>query len=486
MQVNKKQELRNIPSVHEILENQEIAKLGTTYPRALIVSTVRELLEELRGRLKGQKDGPLLETDFSSTAIASLVKTKLMEKAGLSLQRVVNGTGVIIHTCLGRSPLPVKALENIRALASGYCSLEMDLSTGKRSPRGEYLESLICTLTGAESAMVVNNNAAAVLLALDTMARGKEVIVSRSQLVEIGGSFRMPEVMEKSGAILKEVGTTNKTYLADYRRAITPNTALLLIVHPSNFRMIGFTENASIQELVALGREYGIPVMYDLGSGALVDFTSYGLAHEPTVLESLKAGVDIATFSTDKLLGGPQGGLVVGRKRFVDAMKKNPLTRALRVDKLSLAALEATLSLYTDMENLPQSLPILEMIARPLKEIDSECQDFIKKLHQIAPQVEATIEEGLSTIGGGSLPGEEIPTRLLSINPRPYGTEELSSMLRLNTPAILGRIKKDRVLLDFRTVRNKEEIEVILKALARCYAGPSGFHLPVADITHGG
>ncbi|MFN3467090.1 MAG: L-seryl-tRNA(Sec) selenium transferase, partial [Candidatus Brocadiales bacterium] len=365
-------------------------------------------------------------------------------------------------------------LENVEKLAKGYCSLEMDLSTGKRSPRGEYLETMICTLTGAEAAMVVNNNAAAVLLVLDTLARGKEVIVSRSQLVEIGGSFRMPEVMEKSGAILREVGTTNKTYLDDYKKAITTNTALLLMVHPSNFRMVGFTAMVSAQELVALGREYGLLVMYDLGSGALIDFASYGLSHEPTVQESVEAGVDVTTFSTDKLLGGPQGGLIVGKKDLINLMKRNPLARALRIGKLSLAALEATLRLYTDRENLPETLPILEMISRPLEEIERQCQEFIKELSQKAPLVKVFIEEGRSTIGGGSLPGEEIPTRLLSVDPRPYSAQELVHMLRLNVPSILGRIEKDKVLLDLRTIRDKEESGEIISALVK-NLGVQGF-----------
>ncbi len=488
----KKEGLRNIPSVHELLESRELANLSASgvYSRGLIISTVREVLEDLRGQLREDVEGEMRnaefeictphseihipksssgEVDLSTDAIVSLVKARLMKKSRLSLQRVINATGVIIHTCLGRSPISKKALEKIQELAQGYCSLETDLSTGKRAPRGEYLETLICTLTGAEAGMVVNNNAAAVLLALDTLARGKEVIVSRSQLVEIGGSFRMPEIMEKSGAILREVGTTNKTYPEDYRRAITPNTSLLLMVHPSNFRMLGFTATVSARELVALGREYGLPVMYDLGSGALIDFASYGLSHEPTVQESVEAGVDITTFSTDKLLGGPQGGLIVGRKNPVSLMKKNPLARALRIGKLSLAALEATLGLYTSGTNLPEALPILEMIARPLEEIEGRCQKFIKELSQMAPEVEVTVEEGFSTVGGGSLPGEEIPTRLLSINPKPFSAQKLSDMLRLNTPSILGRIEKDRVLLDLRTVRNEEETREILSALARCY-----------------
>lgn len=477
-----KEGLRNIPSVHELVEMVAcaLASPPTPYslpptpcslPRGLIVSTVREVLEDLRGALKRNESG----VDLSPEAIVSRVKARLMKKVNLSLQRVINATGVIIHTCLGRSPLPVKALEDVQERAKGYCSLETDLSTGKRSPRGEYLETLICTLTGAEAGMAVNNNAAAVLLALDTLARGKEVIVSRSQLVEIGGSFRMPEVMEKGGAILREVGTTNKTYLADYKKAITPDTALLLMVHPSNFRMVGFTAEVGIAELVALGREHGLPVMYDLGSGALIDFASYGLSHEPTVQESVEAGVDITTFSTDKLLGGPQGGVIVGKRDLINLMKKNPLTRALRMGKLSIAALETTLGLYANKETLTETLPILEMIARPVGEIERQCREFVQELSGTTPGVEVSIEEGFSTIGGGSLPGEEIPTRLLSINPRPHSAQELSDILRTSVPSILGRIERDRILLDLRTVRNKEESGEILSALIKCYGEKEGF-----------
>jgi L-seryl-tRNA(Ser) seleniumtransferase len=470
----KRETLRNLPSVHELVESQELSQLGLIYPRGLIVSTVREVLEGLREQLKaGAIHEPrtnIIRDELPlPDAIVSLVKDRLTERAGLPLQRVINATGVIIHTCLGRSPLSEKALEGVRELAGGYCSLETDLSTGERAPRGRYLEALICTLTGAEAALIVNNNAAAVLLALDTFARGKEVVVSRSHLVEIGGSFRMPEVMEKSGALLKEVGTTNKTYLADYKRAITPNTALLLLVHPSNFRIVGFTATVSPGELVALGRECGLPVMYDLGSGALIDFTSYGLSHEPTVQESVEAGVDITTFSTDKLIGGPQGGLIVGKDGLVNLMKKNPLARALRMGKLSLAALEATLNLYTAKENLPQALPLLEMIARPVEELENQCQEFIKELSRVVPKMGVVMEEGFSTVGGGSLPEEKIPTRRLSMDPGPHSAQELSNRLRLNIPSILGTVEKDRVVLDLRTVRDREERAEILSALIRCY-----------------
>lgn len=456
--------LRNIPSVNEILELPEVSSLGKGYPRPLILSIIRELLEDIRGNR-------VCPGELSPSSLLPLIKERLVERAGTPLERVINATGVVIHTCLGRSPLASEALERIKEVAEGYCSLEIDVPTGKRVPRGKYLEAVACAMTGAEASMVVNNNAAAVLLALDTFARGKEVIVSRSQLVEIGGSFRMPEVMAKSGAILVEVGTTNRTYLSDYKKAITPNTALLLKVHPSNFSIIGFTTSVGTEELVGLAQEYNIPVMYDLGSGALLDFSPLGLSYEPTVAEGVKAGADIITFSTDKLLGGPQGGLIVGKKRFIEQMKKNPLARALRVDKITIAALEATLGLYA--EGLSQTLPILGMLTRPLKDIERQCQEFLKELSQKSGgRIHATIEGGVSQVGGGSLPGEEIPTRLICLSPPETGglsAQELSERLRLNEPPVFARIEKDRVLLDLRTVLGAGEIGEMVSALLRIY-----------------
>ncbi|HCN20235.1 MAG TPA: L-seryl-tRNA(Sec) selenium transferase, partial [Planctomycetia bacterium] len=294
-----KKDLRNIPSVSSLLETPEISEFCSSYPRSLVVSTIREVLDKLREAIgrSGTSD-----TDISPPAILSLVKERLLERGKVPIRRVINATGVLVHTGLGRAPLASEALEAVKDIAEGYCSLEVDLLTGKRSSRGDHVESLAVALTGAEAAMVVNNNAAAVLLALDTLARGKEVIISRSQLVEIGGSFRMPEVMAKSGAIMVEVGTTNRTYISDYRKAITLNTALILKVHSSNFRIIGFTASPELEELARMARVFEIPVMYDVGSGALFNLETYGLPYEPTVEESVRAGTDIITFSTDKLL----------------------------------------------------------------------------------------------------------------------------------------------------------------------------------------
>ncbi len=463
----KKKDLRNIPSVSALLEMPEISKFYASYPRALVVSTIREVLDDLRESVERSDNS---DTDLSPSAILPLIKGKLLARGKLPISRVINATGVLIHTGLGRTPLAAEAIKEIEETAGGYCSLEVDVSTGKRSSRTAHIEALVVALTGAEAAMVVNNNAAAVLLGLDTLAGGKEVIISRSQQVEIGGSFRMPEVMAKSGAKMVEVGTTNRTYISDYRGAITLDTTLLLNVHSSNYRIVGFTAEAKIEELVQLGREFEIPVMYDLGSGALFDLKQYGLPHEPTVEESVRAGIDITTFSTDKLLGGPQGGVIVGKKRFVDLMKQNPLARALRVDKLTIAALEATLKLYADKEAVAQRLPILKMLTRTLEDIERESKQFIKELSsRSGGKIAATLEDGSSAVGGGSLPGEAIPTKLIAISAKKPSAQELSDRLRQNVPPIFARIVDDRVLLDLRTVTNGSETAETLNAILNIF-----------------
>ncbi len=459
----KKKDLRNIPSVSALLELPEISEFYARYPRALVVSTIREVLDDLRESVERSDNS---DTDLSPSAILPLIKGKLLAKGKVPISRVINATGVLVHTGLGRTPLAAEAIKEIEEMAGGYCSLEVDVLTGKRSSRVAHIEALVVALTGAEAAMAVNNNAAAVLLGLDTLAMGKEVIISRSQQVEIGGSFRMPEVMAKSGAKMVEVGTTNRTYISDYRGAITLDTTLLLNVHSSNYRIVGFTAEAKLEELVQLGREFEIPVMYDLGSGALFDLKQYGLPHEPTVEESVRAGVDITTFSTDKLLGGPQGGVIVGKKRFVDLMKQNPLARALRVDKLTIAALEATLKLYANKETVAQRLPVLKMLTRTLEDIERESTQFIKELSsRSGGKIAATLEDGSSAVGGGSLPGEAIPTKLIAISAKKPSAQELSDRLRQNVPPIFARIVDDRLLLDLRTVTNGSETAETLNAI---------------------
>ncbi|CAG1770921.1 partial L-seryl-tRNA(Ser) seleniumtransferase, partial [uncultured bacterium] len=463
--------LRSIPSVNELLESPEISKLIDMYPRQLVVDVIRTVLEDIRQSLTNKKgmlqhsrnqntsppsppyEGVIKEfteaqaIDLSPQGLYHLIQQSLQQKFS-GIEHAINATGIILHTGLGRAPLADEAARQIQNCLKGFCTLEIEKLTGRRGIRYYHTEQLICMITGAEAALVVNNNAAAVLLALDTLARGKEAIISRSQLVEIGGSFRMPDVMARSGAILVEVGTTNKTYLTDYSNAITERTGLLLKVHQSNFKIVGFTETVDVKDLVSLGQANNIPVMYDLGSGALIDLQPFSLPHEPTVQESINAGVDIVTFSTDKLLGGPQGGIIAGKKRWVDLLKKNPLTRALRVGKLTIAALEVTLRLYLEEDLAVNKIPVLKMILTPLEAIEERCKLLINKLNSgTQTYFDVLAVNGNSEMGGGSLPGEGIPTKLVSLQTGKMNAEEVVAQLRGNTPPIFARIEQDRVLL---------------------------------------
>lgn len=483
--------LKNIPPVNEIIELPEIRKLAEAYSRGLVVNSIRNILAEIRQRFISNIDNRSSESitnnniDFSANAIANLVIQDVKNGLAQTLERAINATGIILHTSLGRSPLPLSAIDQIAEISQGYSTLEVDKTTGKRSSRYRHIQSLISLITGAEDALLVNNNAAAVLLVLDTLARGKEVIVSRSQLVEIGGSFRMPEVMEKSGAILVEVGTTNRTYISDYKKAISEKTGVILLVHSSNFRIVGFTTSPTLEEIASLGKEHNIPTVYDLGSGAMIDFKDYNqgsitstspyprsiiynLPHEPTVKEGVEAGIDIITFSTDKLLGGPQGGLIIGKKELIDLCKGNPLLRALRVDKITIAGLDATLRLYLNESRALEIIPILRMMFEPIDSIERRCNRLQKEILKDTDSFfSVSVEDGTSEIGGGSLPEETIPTRLICISSSQVSAEDLSKALRLNKPPIFGRIEHDRVLLDLRTVIGNDEEKEVLKALKR-------------------
>ena len=451
--------LRSIPSVNELLESPEISKLTDLYPRQLVVDAVRGVLEDIRQSLTNK-------TDLSPQKLYPIIQQVLQQKL-CGIEHAINATGIILHTGLGRAPLAEDAAKQIQNVLKSFCTLEIEKVSGRRGSRYHSIEQLVCLITGAESALVVNNNAAAVLLALDTLARGKEVVISRSQLVEIGGSFRMPDVMAKSGAIMTEVGTTNKTYLKDYENAITENTGLVLKVHQSNFKIVGFTETVDLKDLVSLGQTRNIPVMYDLGSGALIDLQKYGLPYEPTVQESIKAGVDVVTFSTDKLLGGPQGGIIAGKRKFVDLIKNNPLTRALRVGKLTIAALEATLRLYLEEELALKKIPVLKMILTPLETIEERCKKVINKVgSETRVCMNLSMVDGFSEMGGGALPGENIPTKLVCIHSEKIHAIGLANKLRNYTPPIFARIEQDRVLLDMRTVYD-EEVDMIAVALEK-------------------
>ncbi|MFP4035904.1 MAG: L-seryl-tRNA(Sec) selenium transferase [Desulfobacteraceae bacterium] len=442
---------RRIPAVDRLLETPLMAEALSRHPRSLLIKAIHSVLDELR---QGIRNGGITEQEaLEPERVAGLAAERLEALAGPSLRPVVNATGVIVHTNLGRSVLPPRVLEKFKSVACGYSNLEYDLAQGRRGSRYTHVEGVLKELTGAEAAMVVNNNAAAVLLALETLASGREVIVSRGQLVEIGGAFRIPDVMRKSGALMKEVGTTNKTHIRDYAEAMGPETALLLRVHRSNFQLVGFTSDVGTEEMVALARENGVPVMEDLGSGCLVDFSRYGLPKEPTVQETLAAGVDVVTFSGDKLLGGPQAGIILGCAELVEKIQRNPLARAVRIDKLTLAALEDTLSLYRDEERAVEVIPTLRMILMPYQDARSRAAALKRRIGRLeTANFSVGLEDAASKTGGGALPLLDIPSRAVSLVPGRMAAHEIEAALRAWDPPVLGRVENERVLLDVRTM----------------------------------
>ncbi len=442
--------LRKLPSVDRVLSAPASKELQENSGRELFAQCLRETLEELRGRLRAGE-----EPAIDEPAILELVSARVAAKRRPGLCRAINATGIILHTGLGRAVLPKSALEAIVSEQKGYSLLEVERSSGERSIRETHIVGLLQGITGAEAATVVNNNAGATLLALAALARGREVITSRGQLVEIGGSFRIPEVMEQSGAKLVEVGTTNKTYIEDYERNINPDTALLLRVHTSNYRIVGFTHFPSLEELVELGKRRGVPVMDDLGSGAFVDLRPYGIEGEPTVQESIRAGADVVTFSGDKLLGGPQAGFVVGKKESVSKIRRHPLFRALRVDKLKLTAMEATLKLYLDPDRLRAEHPTLRMISMGADEIEKRALDLAAKLQGVS-DLAVEIVPDTSEVGGGSVPAQQLPTRVVAVRSASISLDELAARLRAGTPCVFSRVQRERVLFDVRTLQDGE------------------------------
>jgi len=454
----REQFLRKIPSVDEILSRPEIAELLMTYPRVVVVEAIRTELGRLRTEiLNEEKLSDLKDALFSFERLYPLFQKEIELHTQPRLRRVINATGVVIHTNLGRSPLHPSAIQHLTDVARSYSNLEYSLDQGERGSRYTHVEGILCRLSGAESAIVVNNNAGAVLLALNTLGEGREVVVSRGELVEIGGAFRIPDVMKRSGALLKEVGTTNRTYVADYQKAIGPQTALLLKVHTSNFRVMGFTSEASLDELVQLGRQHHVPVMNDLGSGCLVDLGQYGLEKEPTVQDAVKTDVDVVTFSGDKLLGGPQAGIILGKKDFLDQIKVNPLTRALRIDKLTLAALESTLLLYLDEKRAMEEIPTLRMLKCDLAGLTKRGRLLLKRLPEtIKKKTKFSLKEESSQVGGGALPLQELPTIVLSLKPIDFSVNRLEENLRMVDPPIIARISKEELILDMRTVFDEE------------------------------
>ncbi|MBW1850979.1 MAG: L-seryl-tRNA(Sec) selenium transferase [Deltaproteobacteria bacterium] len=451
-----------IPPVDRILLNPMVSEALVIYPRDLILRAINQVLDHLRIKIQG---GEIIEEkyDMSIEVVSTQVIKRLELISRPSLRPVINATGVVIHTNLGRSILPDKVLEKFRLLAGSYSNLEYALEQGARGSRYSHVEGILKELTSAEAATVVNNNAAAVLVALETLAKGREVVVSRGQLVEIGGSFRIPEVMRKSGARMVEVGATNKTHLRDYEEVIGPETALLLKVHTSNFQMVGFTEEVTVSALVNLGKQHGIPVMEDLGSGCLVDFSEYGLIKEPTVQETLAQGADLVTFSGDKLLGGPQAGIILGRKDLVEAIKQNQLSRALRIDKLTLLALEGTLRLYRDKRVAIKEIPTLKMICQPYSSLAKKAGRLLKQVGGLETRnFSIKLTDGNSKVGGGALPLLELPSRLLCLVPKKLTPQFMERWLRTFDPPIITRLEKERVLLDVRTIQERD-----LKATAQ-------------------
>jgi len=449
-------QLRNLPAVDVLLQDHTLRELAQRYGRALVVEACREAIDAARQTILAGGTAPM------PALIVDDVRARVERAARPSLVPVINATGVIIHTNLGRAPLSSETIEAMKTAAQGYTNLEYDLDAGERGSRYVHAEALVARLIGAEGALVVNNNAAAVTLILAAFARGKQVILSRGQLVEIGGGFRVPEVMQQSGAHLVEVGTTNRTYLADYARAINEQTALLMRIHSSNFRVIGFTHEATLAELATLAHEKNLLCVDDLGSGALLDTSAYGLAHEPMPQESLAAGADLVSFSGDKLLGGPQAGIIVGNKSAIDALKKFPLTRALRVDKVTLAGVQATLLHYLKGE-ATSKIPIWAMLSATREQLDARAAKWAERLR--AKKLDATVMDAESTIGGGSLPGETLPTRALALNVA--SPDAFSTRLRQNTPPIIARIEENRVVFDPRTVLAHEE-EKLLAGIENC------------------
>lgn len=448
--MNKNLLYRSIPKVDILLENDEIKAGMEYYGRDIVVDAIRAELEDLRTFI-----GKCESEEEAKERIADLVEHILMRAEKVlqpNMKKVINATGTILHTNLGRAPISQEHMKHIAEIATGYSNLEYNLNAGRRGERYSHFEELLCQITGAEAAMAVNNNAAAVMLILSSIAKGGEVVVSRGELIEIGGKFRVPDVMEQSGATLVEVGTTNKTHYSDYEDAITENTKALLKVHTSNYRIVGFTESVGISELIELSQKHDIPIMEDLGSGVLVDLSKYGITYEPTVQDSIRAGADVVCFSGDKLLGGPQAGIIVGKKKYIDKMKKNQLTRALRIDKFTAAALEVVLKEYLSEARAVKNIPVLQMISKSQEDIVKEARRLKRFLTGLDLDAEIGIEACESQIGGGSLPLERIPSKAVTIKPKNISTAELEVRMRFLPVPIIPRTLNDKIVLDVRTI----------------------------------
>ena len=452
---------RYLPAVARLLELPSLLQAKECHPHDLVVGATRKEIEKLRSQLEaGEAPNLDLET------IARLIIARLDAEAKPTLRPLINATGVVLHTNLGRSPLHEEAAQAAYEAARSYLNLELDLATGKRSSRQDTVRAGLCALTGAESATAVNNCAAATVIVLRTIAAGKEVIVSRGQLIEIGGSFRIPDIMAVSGATLREVGTTNITRLSDYERAIGPNTAALMRVHTSNYRVRGFTKSVDLAQLVEVGRKHNLTVIDDVGSGQVIDLTPFGLPGEPLVSESIRTGADLVLFSGDKLLGGPQAGLIVGKVDLIARIERDPLMRAFRLDKMTLAALEATLRLYRDPARALRELPTLRMLTTPLAELSERAERFAARLRQVPGVDTVAVREDIAYVGGGSLPDVGVPTAIIAVSVKNRSEGELAERLRTRNPAVVGRTQAGEFLLDLRTVFERQE-EDLLGAIGR-------------------
>ena len=461
MDEHRKELLRHLPKIDEMMLRIEKRQSIDGCPREMVKEACRSVVEEIRGRILADpdKEGNLRLPTPEQAAVRAM---EIVEGFGrYRLRRVINATGVILHTNLGRAPLCREAIERVVEVARGYSNLEYNLEKGERGLRYDHVRGLLCALTGAEDALVVNNNAAAVLLVLNALSEGREAIVSRGELIEIGGEFRIPDVMEKSGARLREVGTTNRTRLSDYEKAIGPETGIILKVHTSNFRIMGFTEEANLTSLIVLGKKHHLPVVDDLGSGCFVELDRHGLEREPTVRDCLDAGADVVTFSGDKLLGGPQAGLILGKRAMIEQIRKNPLNRALRIDKMTLAALEATLVKYLRPAEALTDLRVLRALTEPVVEVRKRAKRLAAMIRRALPEVtDIRLVSGVSMAGGGSLPTREIPTVLIGLRVANLSAAALESRLRRNETPVIVRVADDRALLDLRTVDPGEFAEI--------------------------
>jgi len=464
--------LRRIPAVESLIEDPAGRELVARFGREAVLKECRAALDVIRAEIVEGNNPASGEAAVSRENIFRRIGVRLEAKISAGLQKAVNATGILMHSGLGRAVISEAARSALDEITRGYCTLALDLETGRRGQRDARVSRLLAELTGAEAATLVNNNAAGTVLILHALAKGKEVVVSRGQLVEIGGSFRMPDVMSTSGAIMREVGTTNKTHLRDYAEAIGPETGAILRVHHSNYRIVGFAAEPEIEELVDLGARHGVPVIDDLGSGALVDLRKYGLESEPMVARSIKAGVDVACFSGDKLIGGPQSGLIAGKADAVARIKKDPLARAFRCGKLTIAAMEATLKLFFSPDTLDERHPLYRMLSMSPDELQKRARRVERNLKKRLPDsVEIVVVDEGSQVGSGSVPVETIPTKCLSIKSPAMGPDEMAKALRLGRPPVFSRIKKDAVLFDFRTIQPGED-EIIEEAICALFSRP--------------